>query len=64
MKRTGTQLQIRVPVAQSVREWSSRVENVEEELQAILAQEREEMELRRADMQAAKVLQRACLCWG
>lgn len=54
VKRTGTQLQIRVPVPQSVREWDTRVEAVEEELQAILAQEREEMELRRADMQAVK----------
>lgn len=48
-----------MPVAKSVREWAARVEGMEPDVAAIQAQERDEMELRRAEMQANKV--RSCL---
>ncbi len=59
VKRAGAVLQVRVPVAKSVREWAVRVEGMEPDVAAIQAQERDEMELRRAEMQANKV--RSCL---
>ena len=55
VKRTGAQLQVRVPPAQSIRDWGNRLDTLEKDVQAILVQEREEMELRRAEMSAAKV---------
>lgn len=55
VKRTGAQLQVRVPPAQTIRDWGRRVEALERDVQVILAQEREEMELRRAEMTATKV---------
>mmetsp|Transcript_5884 Transcript_5884/g.16788 ORF Transcript_5884/g.16788 Transcript_5884/m.16788 type:complete len:768 (-) Transcript_5884:94-2397(-) len=54
VKRTGAQLQVRVPPAQTIRDWGRRVEALERDVQVILAQEREEMELRRAEMTATK----------
>ena len=55
VKRAGATLRARVPVAKAVREWAARVEGLEGDVAAIQAQERDEMELRRAEMQANKV---------
>ncbi len=55
VKRTGAQLQVRVPPVQSIRDWGNRLHTLEKDVQAILVQEREEMELRRAEMSAVKV---------
>lgn len=54
VKRAGVSLHARVPVAKTVREWAARIERLEGDVAAILAQERQEMELRRAEMQANK----------
>lgn len=58
VKRAGATLHSRVPVAKAVREWAARVEGLEGDVAAIQAQERQEMELRRAEMEATKV------CWS
>ena len=55
MKRARAQLQVRTPAPRAVREWGARIEALEADVAAILAQERDEMELRRAEMQALKV---------
>jgi hypothetical protein len=55
VRRAGARLHLRVPNAKAVREWAMRVEGLESDIAAIQAQERQEMELRRAEMQATKV---------
>jgi ATP-dependent RNA helicase DDX27 len=55
VRRAGAKLHLRVPAAKAVRECAVRIEGLEGDVAAIQAQERQEMELRRAEMQATKV---------
>ena len=55
VRRAGAKLHLRVPSAKTVHEWAGRVGALEGDIAAIQAQERQEMELRRAEMQATKV---------
>ena len=55
VRRAGAKLHLRVPAVKAVRECAARIEGLEGDIAAIQAQERQEMELRRAEMQATKV---------
>ncbi|KAI4302722.1 hypothetical protein MLD38_038439 [Melastoma candidum] len=53
-KRAGSKLKSRIVAEQSVAKWSRIIEGMEEQVAAILREEREEMTLRKAEMEANK----------
>ncbi|GER37783.1 ATP-dependent RNA helicase [Striga asiatica] len=55
VKKAGSRLRSRIVAEQSIRRWSQMIEQMEDEVSSILLEEREEMALRRAKMEA-KVL--------
>lgn len=53
-KRAGSKLKSRIVAEQSVTKWSQIIEQMEDQVAAILQEEREEMALRKAEMEASK----------
>ncbi|KAK4275493.1 hypothetical protein QN277_018565 [Acacia crassicarpa] len=53
-KRAGSKLKSRIVAEQSVIKWSQTIEQMEDEIAAILEEEREERALRKAEMEATK----------
>ncbi|KAL6506708.1 DEAD-box ATP-dependent RNA helicase 28 [Orobanche hederae] len=54
VKRAGSRLRSRIVAEQSIRKWSQMIEQMEDEVSSILQEEREEMALRKAEMEATK----------
>ncbi|KAL3514783.1 hypothetical protein ACH5RR_027500 [Cinchona calisaya] len=54
VKRAGSRLRSRIVAEQSITKWSQMIEQMEEQVAEILQEEREEMALRKAEMEAAK----------
>ncbi|CAA0842234.1 DEAD-box ATP-dependent RNA helicase 28 [Striga hermonthica] len=54
VKKAGSRLRSRIVAEQSVRRWSQMIEQMEDEVSSILLEEREEMALRKAEMEATK----------
>ncbi|KAL6995859.1 DEAD-box ATP-dependent RNA helicase 28, variant 2 [Sarracenia purpurea var. burkii] len=55
-KRAGSKLKSRIVAEQSITKWSQIIEQMEDQVAAILQEEREEMALRKAEMEATKVV--------
>ncbi|XP_044478644.1 DEAD-box ATP-dependent RNA helicase 28-like [Mangifera indica] len=53
-KRVGSKLKSRIVAEQSITKWSQIIEQMEDQVAAILQEEREEMALRKAEMEATK----------
>lgn len=53
-KRAGSKLKSRIVAEQSITKWSQIIDQMEDQVAAILQEEREEMALRKAEMEAAK----------
>ncbi|KAF5740878.1 DEAD-box ATP-dependent RNA helicase 28-like [Tripterygium wilfordii] len=53
-KRAGSKLKSRIVAEQSIIKWSQRIEQMEDEVAVVLREEREEMALRKAEMEATK----------
>ncbi|KDP35421.1 hypothetical protein JCGZ_10804 [Jatropha curcas] len=53
-KRVGTKLKSRIVAEQSIAKWSQMIELMEDQVAAILQEEREEIALRKAEMEATK----------
>ncbi|KAJ4963145.1 hypothetical protein NE237_023084 [Protea cynaroides] len=53
-KRAGSKLKSRIVAEQSITKWSQIIEQMEDQVAAILQEEREEMALRKAEMEATK----------
>ncbi|KAJ0091775.1 hypothetical protein Patl1_26278 [Pistacia atlantica] len=53
-KRVGSKLKSRIVAEQSITKWSQIIEQMEDQVSAILQEEREEMALRKAEMEATK----------
>ncbi|GAB4852547.1 DEAD-box ATP-dependent RNA helicase 28 [Ancistrocladus abbreviatus] len=53
-KRAGSKLKSRIVAEQSINKWSEIIEQMEDQVSAILQEEKEEMALRKAEMEAAK----------
>ncbi|CAL5435436.1 unnamed protein product [Camellia sinensis] len=53
-KRAGSKLKSRIVAEQSTTKWSQIIDQMEDQVAAILQEEREEMALRKAEMEAAK----------
>ncbi|XP_051124355.1 DEAD-box ATP-dependent RNA helicase 28 [Andrographis paniculata] len=53
-KRTGAQLKSRIVAEQAIEKWSQIIEQMEEQISSILQEEREELLLRKAEMEANK----------
>ncbi|EPS70742.1 hypothetical protein M569_04012, partial [Genlisea aurea] len=54
LKRAGSRLKSRIVADQSISKWSEIIEQMEAQVSSILLEEREEMALRKAEMEAAK----------
>ncbi|GER57013.1 ATP-dependent RNA helicase [Striga asiatica] len=54
VKKAGSRLRSRIVAEQSIRRWSQMIEQMEDEVSSILLEEREEMALRKAEMEATK----------
>ncbi|KAF7141322.1 hypothetical protein RHSIM_Rhsim06G0019900 [Rhododendron simsii] len=53
-KRAGSKLKSRIVAEQSVTKWSQNIDQMEDKVAAVLQEEREEMALRKAEMEATK----------
>ncbi|KAK4860162.1 hypothetical protein QYF36_018421 [Acer negundo] len=53
-KRVGSKLKSRIVAEQSITKWSQIIDEMEDQVAAILREEREEMALRKAEMEATK----------
>ncbi|KAK4842530.1 hypothetical protein QYF36_023212 [Acer negundo] len=53
-KRVGSKLKSRIVAEQSITKWSQIIDQMEDQVAAILREEREEMALRKAEMEATK----------
>ncbi|TYK19629.1 DEAD-box ATP-dependent RNA helicase 28 isoform X1 [Cucumis melo var. makuwa] len=53
-KRAGSKLKSRIVAEQSIKKWSEIIEQMEDQVTAILQEEREERALRKAEMEATK----------
>ncbi|KGN59951.1 DEAD-box ATP-dependent RNA helicase 28 isoform X1 [Cucumis sativus] len=53
-KRAGSKLKSRIVAEQSIKKWSEIIEQMEDQVTAILREEREERALRKAEMEATK----------
>ncbi|KAG5542997.1 hypothetical protein RHGRI_015924 [Rhododendron griersonianum] len=53
-KRAGSKLKSRIVAEQSVTKWSQNIDQMEDNVAAVLQEEREEMALRKAEMEATK----------
>ncbi|KAK3006135.1 hypothetical protein RJ639_017056 [Escallonia herrerae] len=56
VKRAGSKLKSRIVAEQSINKWSQLIEQMEDQVALVLQEEREEMALRKAEMEATKVL--------
>ncbi|XP_009798202.1 DEAD-box ATP-dependent RNA helicase 28 [Nicotiana sylvestris] len=54
VKRAGSRLRSRIVAEQSIAKWAQVIEQLEDQVAAIMQEEREEMALRKAEMEAAK----------
>ncbi|XP_076950948.1 DEAD-box ATP-dependent RNA helicase 28-like [Bidens hawaiensis] len=54
VKRAGSKLKSRIVAEQSITKWSQIIEQMEDQVATVLREEREEMALRRAEMEADK----------
>lgn len=54
VKRAGSRLKSRIVAEQSITKWSQMIEQMEDQVAEILQEEREEMALRKAEMEATK----------
>ncbi|CAN4123008.1 unnamed protein product [Withania somnifera] len=54
VKRAGSRLKSRIVAEQSITKWAQVIEQLEDQVSAILQEEREEMALRKAEMEANK----------
>ncbi|GKE56527.1 DEAD-box ATP-dependent RNA helicase 28, partial [Tanacetum coccineum] len=54
VKRAGSKLKSRIVAEQSITKWSRQIEHMEDQVASILREEREEMALRKAEMEADK----------
>ncbi|KAK6115195.1 hypothetical protein DH2020_007464 [Rehmannia glutinosa] len=54
VKRAGSRLRSRIVAEQSIKKWSQMIEQMEDQVSSIIQEEREEMALRKAEMEAAK----------
>ncbi|KAI3464819.1 hypothetical protein Pfo_021482 [Paulownia fortunei] len=54
VKRAGSRLRSRIVAEQSIKKWSQMIEQMEDQVSSILQEEREEMALRKAEMEATK----------
>ncbi|GJU75016.1 DEAD-box ATP-dependent RNA helicase 28 [Tanacetum coccineum] len=54
VKRAGSKLKSRIVAEQSITKWSRQIEQMEDQVASILREEREEMALRKAEMEAVK----------
>ncbi|XP_071726321.1 DEAD-box ATP-dependent RNA helicase 28-like [Rutidosis leptorrhynchoides] len=54
VKRAGSKLKSRIVAEQSITKWSQMIEEMEDQVASILKEEREEMALRKAEMEADK----------
>ena len=61
IKRVGVQMQQRQVPPPAVATWQGRMEALEPQVEAVIAEEREERALRKAEMEAQKV--RCCCGW-
>ncbi|PIN17291.1 ATP-dependent RNA helicase [Handroanthus impetiginosus] len=55
VKKVGSRLKSRIVAEQSIKKWSQIIEQMEDQVSSILQEEREEMALRKAEMEATKV---------
>lgn len=62
IKRTGVQMQQRQMQAAAVAGWQAKIEGLEPQVEWIVAEEREERALRKAEMEAQKVGRCAACC--
>ncbi|KAL8139837.1 hypothetical protein V2J09_005858, partial [Rumex salicifolius] len=53
-KRAGSKLKSRIVAEQSINQWVETIEKMEDQISEVLQEEKEEMALRRAEMEAAK----------
>ncbi|KAK4429398.1 DEAD-box ATP-dependent RNA helicase 28 [Sesamum alatum] len=54
VKRAGSRLKSRIVAEQSIKKWSEIIEQMEDQVSSIFQEEREEMALRKAEMEVAK----------
>nr|GEW73366.1 DEAD-box ATP-dependent RNA helicase 28 [Tanacetum cinerariifolium] len=54
VKRAGSKLKSRIVAEQSITKWSRQIEQMEDQVASLLREEREEMALRKAEMEADK----------
>ncbi|KAL0438404.1 UNVERIFIED_CONTAM: DEAD-box ATP-dependent RNA helicase 28 [Sesamum latifolium] len=54
VKRAGSRLKSRIVAEQSIKKWSEIIEQMEDQVSSILQEEREEMALRKAEMEMTK----------
>ncbi|KAL2249984.1 UNVERIFIED_CONTAM: DEAD-box ATP-dependent RNA helicase 28 [Sesamum indicum] len=54
VKRAGSRLKSRIVAEQSIKKWSEIIEQMEDQVSSILQEEREEMALRKAEMEVTK----------
>ncbi|KAH6775066.1 RNA helicase family protein [Perilla frutescens var. hirtella] len=54
VKRVGSKLRSRIVAEQSIKKWSEIIEQMEDQVSSIFQEEREEMTLRKAEMEATK----------
>ncbi|XP_073136855.1 DEAD-box ATP-dependent RNA helicase 28 [Henckelia pumila] len=54
VKRAGSRLKSRIVSEQSIKKWSEIIEQMEDQVTSVLQEEREEMALRKAEMEATK----------
>lgn len=55
-KKAGSKLKSRIVAEESINKWAQTIEQMEDQVATVLREEKEEMALRKAEMEAAKVL--------